>query len=101
MTTEDEIVTLFQRRRAYVNTRGWPIAGLGFACLVYAMSTATKPDVSSRVAMGFFIVGIIAFAVGCVVVGTMRCPMCNEVPMGRRGVLVNPTSCSKCGVRLK
>jgi hypothetical protein len=100
--TEGEIVRVFQERRKRALTFGGPPAALGFGAIAWAMTTVTSPTVSQQAGTIAFIGGLVSFAIGSIVLSTMRCPACGAQPRGIRGGLVmNETRCRRCGARLR
>ncbi len=96
---EDEIVRQFQRRRWWTNVVVWPSVVLGFVLIYLGFKPLNSMPLSF---VGFFFVFVAAVALPLL----MRCPNCNLNPMsqisgGSRGVLIDPTRCPNCGVRLK
>jgi uncharacterized membrane protein HdeD (DUF308 family) len=100
--TEDEIVEAFQRNRQIANTRGWPVFGAGvviFGAGILSFALPTARWVGLIALFG----GMLLMIAGITTVAErMRCPACNRaVRDGRGRILVNPSSCPKCGVRLR
>jgi hypothetical protein len=49
---------------------------------------------------GFLVAAVSIIRINLTINKLYRCPACNSVPMGRKGVFVNPDTCPQCWTRL-
>ena len=99
--TAPEVADEFQRRRALVwrKLRHWVVAGS--AAGIWLASQGERcftPGVIEIV--GFGVLGVAIVATAFIVRRYYRCPVCDSVPQDE-GVLINPSSCPKCGALLR
>jgi hypothetical protein len=119
MFTDAQVIAEWDRRRSATwRAIRWALAVLVISSIAFwylAKTPASEMD-GTQLITTFAIFLVLGIAMLLVIFRTnklYRCPRCNSVPMGEwsslgpgsigyeSGVALNPTSCSKCGARLR